>query len=189
MIYIKFGGTVDDKRVIRLIEEEFIDIAEISGWKYELVSENFRTLTNRANKELFLAGAEKEDAEGFYPLNSSDVFLEGISLALAPNMDPLRFVFDKAQKLSTISFSSAEANSPNSKFAVKKYEFLYYPYIKLVTNNHENHTKAVKILEYVKKKYIRDLEVIDTSFYWENRDEEALKVRFWKQRKDREMTV
>jgi hypothetical protein len=77
----------------------------------------------------------------------------------------------------------------NKKLTVKKYEFLYYPYIKLYTPNAERHIQVVKLLDYLKKKYIKDLEVIDTSGYWNNRDEEELKVKMWKAGSERKLII
>ena len=63
---------------------------------------------------------------------------------------------------------------------VKKYEFVYYPYIKVNTFAAETHKKIVRLLDYLKKRYMPDMRLTDSSFYWETRDEEALKVRIYK---------
>lgn len=189
MIYIKFSGSLDDRNTVSQIQEEFADIAEISGWKYSLISEDFRSMALKAKKEMFLTGGHAAHDDGFIPVPKTDVYLEGIMTTIASNMDPLRLTFDKAGKLATIAFTSGESSSHAGKVTVKKFEFLYYPYIKLITNNQENHAKAVKILDYLKKRYIPALEVTDTSGYWDSRDEEELRVKFWKQKKDREIII
>ncbi len=181
MIYLKYSGTAENKFSIRKLVDEFSDIARISGWKYEIVNENFNTLT-RASWRSFDCpendiGLDEED---ILTLNSADVFLEGIILGIDSGMDPLRLTFDKKGKLAAISFCTTDTVGLNKKLTVKKYEFLYYPYLKLYTIDAEKHKKVVKILDYLKKTYIKDLEVIDNSFYWDNRDEEELKVRMWK---------
>ena len=185
MIYLKYSGSVPDKKIIRELEEEFIDIAQISGWDHEIVTENFHTLTSRSKRGGPSGREEFDDLddEELLTLSSADVHLEGIVLKLDNDMDPLKLTFDKNGRLATISFCTTDTAGFNKKFTVKKYEFLYYPYIKIYSVDVENHIRMVKILDYLKKKYIHDLEVIDTSFYWDNRDEEELRVRIWKANK------
>jgi hypothetical protein len=189
MINLKFSGSVGDAKEILQMQEEFTDISEISGWKYALVSEDFRSMALKAKKEMFLTQKGGAGAQDAIPVPDTQVYLEGISLFIAPNMDALRLTFDRENRLATIAFSAAESSTKNGKVTVRKFEFLYYPHIKLITNNYENHIKAVKILDYVKKKYISNLHVTDSSGFWENRDEEELKVMFWKQKKDREIII
>jgi hypothetical protein len=181
MIYIKYSGTMTDRDLMRQLEEEFTDISQISGWGYELVTENFNTLTMAPRRDFpdreEINGLDDED---LLTLNSADVYLEGIVLKIDRETDPLKLTFDKNGKLATISFCTTDTVGLNKKLTVKKYEFLYYPFIKLYTPNAERHIQVVKLLDYLKKKYIKDLEVIDTSGYWNNRDEEELKVRIWK---------
>ena len=83
-------------------------------------------------------------------------------------------------KLPTISFSTTYTPGFNKKLTVKKYEFIYYPFIKLFTRDADYHSQAVKLQEYVKKKYNYYLEVMHPSYYWETRDVEQLKVKLWK---------
>lgn len=190
MIYIKYCGSIPEKDLIRQLEEEFVDISQISGWEYELVTENFNTLTS-APRRGFQEKKEFEDIEGedLLTLASADVFLEGISLKIDKDTEPLKFTFDKNGKLATISFCTTDTVGLNKKLTVKKYEFLYYPYIKLYTPNADRHMQVIKVLDYMKKKYIKDLEVIDTSFYWNNRDVEELKVRMWKTGNDKKLII
>jgi hypothetical protein len=181
MIYIKYSGSIPSKPMVRQLEEEFIDISQISGWGYELVTENFNTLTTASRRGQTEPEELNElDDEDLLTLNSADVYLEGLVLKIDREMDPLKLTFDKKGKLASISFCTTDTVGLNKKLTVKKYEFLYYPYIKLYTPNAERHIQVIKILDYLKKSYIKDLEVIDTSGYWNNRDEEELKVRIWK---------
>ncbi len=191
MIYIKYSGTIQNRNLIPQLEEELIEIAQISNWQYELVIENFNTLTS-ASKSRYINNFFYDndiDDEDLMTLNSSDVFLEGIAMIVDKNSEPFRITFDKSGKLAMISFCTTDTVGINKKLVVKKYEFLYYPYIKIYTNSAEKHIKIVKILEYLKKRYIKDLEVIDTSFYWNNRDEEDLRVKMWKMVKDKKITL
>jgi len=181
MIYLKYSGSIAGRHEIKKLTEEFSDIARISGWKYEPVNENFNTLTHASRRSFECPENDigMDDAD-MLTLNSAEVFLEGITLGIERGMEPLKLTFDKKCRLAAISFCTTDTVGLNKKLTVKKYEFLYYPYLKLYTIDAEKHKKAVKILDYLKKTYIKDLEVTDTSFYWETRDEEELKVRMWK---------
>jgi hypothetical protein len=191
MIYIKYSGTIQDRNLIPQLEEELIEIARISNWQYELIIENFNTLTSSSRREKInnYFYDNDTDEENLLTLNSSDVFLEGIAILIDKNSEPFRITFDKSGKLAMISFCTTDSVGFNKKLVVKKYEFLYYPYIKIHTDNAEKHIKIIKILEYIKKKYIKDMEVIDTSFYWNNRDEEELRVKIWRMTKDKKITL
>ena len=191
MIYIKYSGSIK-KGQIKKLQEEFVDIARISGWDYEIISEDFYTFTTKTKRNI----PTKEeilsiegDTEGLSTLNSSDVYLEGIVLRIDDRIEPLRFTFDKQGKLATISLVATDTKGLNKKLVVKKYEFLHYPFVKVYSHDVDKHKQVVTILDYLKKKYIKDLEVIDTSFYWDNRDEEELKVRLWKSSKDRKIII
>jgi hypothetical protein len=191
VIYIKYSGTIQDKSLISKLEEELIEIAQISNWQYEFIVENFNTLTSASKKGKYnnFSFDLDVDDEDLLTLNSSDVFLEGVSIMFDQNSEPMRITFDKSGKLAMISFCTTDTVGLNKKLVVKKYEFLYFPYIKIYTNNADKHIKIIKILEYLKKRYIKDLEVIDTSFYWNNRDEEDLRVKMWKMVKDKKITL
>ena len=193
MIFIKFSGKISGRKKIRALEEELIDTAVISGWKYDIITENFRTLTAQSGPGF--SGIDYSDDSADYDtdetrhVNSSEVYLEGIQVELEKGLDPLRFSFDKKGKLASISLYTSDTIGFHRKLTVKKYEFLYFPYIKINTGNYENHIKVVKLLDYFGKAYFSGFSVTDTSFYWENRDEEDLKVRFWKSAKNREIII
>lgn len=180
MISIKYSGSVKDRKNIRKLEEEFIDICRISGWNYELVTENFQTLTMKGKDKKSCRPEDETGEEELRTVSSSEVYLEGIIISPGEGAEPMRFTFDKDGRLSTINFCTTDTIGVSGKLTVKKFEFIYYPYIKIVTGTPENHTRAVKILEHVKKSYVPDLRVLDTSSFWLSRDDEELKVKFWK---------
>ena len=192
MICLKYGGSINSRKLLNNLVEEFTDIARISGWDYEYVSENFQTMTSGAKKnvpskeEVF--GSAGADSGEYITLSSSEVYLDGINLKLSGSSGPVRLTFDRHGKLATISFCTTDTMGFNSRLTVKKYEFLYHPYVKLYTFSAEKHKQVINILDYIKKRYIKNLEVIDTSFYWNNRDEEELKVRMWKASRNRNLT-
>ncbi len=190
MIYLKYSGIINSKNLLEQMKEEFLDICEISGWQYEIIKENFQTLTSKAKKGMFEKDyVEIDDFENEQlQVKGTDVYLEGLSISINKGVEPLNLTFDKKGQLAAISFYTTDTVGINSKITVKKYEFMYYPYIKIYTGNYDTHKKMVKILDYVKKKYIKNLEVIDTSFYWDNRDEENLIIKFWKERKNKQIT-
>jgi hypothetical protein len=191
MVYIKYSGTISGQESINQLVEEFVDICRISGWEYEVVRENFQSMTSRpdfpeADKLLF---SDSDGVEGMQTLSSSEVYLEGIMIKPDPERDPIRFTFDRSGRMSTIAFSTSDTSAFTKKITVKKYEFLYFPYVKMVTRDYDHHVQVVKLLDYVKKRYVKDLEVVDNSSYWETRDEEQLHVKFWKVMNSRNLIV
>jgi hypothetical protein len=179
MIYLKYSGNLQSKDLIAQLVDEFVDICRISGWDYSVIKENFQTMTMRPSS----AGRnpmKDADAMETQTLSSSEVFLEGIAIKIRPDCDPIRLTFDKACRLATIAFLATDTSGLHMKLTVKKYEFLYYPFVKLYTAGAEYHSQVIKLLDYVKKRYVKDLEVIDSSFFWETRDEEMLRVKIWK---------
>ena len=188
MVYLKYSGTIAGREALGQLTEEFVDICRISGWEYELVRENFQSMTSKPGIQDGAAGRDDGDAET-HTLSSSEVYLEGIVIKPWQDHDPIRLTFDRAGRISTIAFSATDTQGFNKKLTVKKYEFLYYPYIKLFTRCYEEHVQAVKILDYVKKRYVRDLEVLDPSFYWVARDDEQLRVKFWRALKNKDLII
>jgi hypothetical protein len=182
MIYLKYSGSIENREATSRLIDEFVDISRISGWEYNIISENFQTMTAGSGLPETDNLEDPGDAgdDGIQTLSSSEVYLEGIVIHIKPDADPVRLTFDKNGRLATISFSTTDTPGFNKKLTVKKYEFIYYPFIKLLTRDADYHAQAVKLLDYVKKKYIFDLEVMDPSYYWETRDVEQLKVKLWK---------
>jgi hypothetical protein len=179
MVYLKYSGTLRSKEIISQLTEEFIDICRISGWEYNIIKENFQTMTMNPSGDMagFKSDDEMQDAVA---LSSSEVFLEGIAIKIRPDCDPIRLTFDKNCSLATIVFSFSDTFGLHKKLTVKKYEFIYHPYVKVNTLSAEYHSQVIRLLDYIKKRYIEDLEVIDSSNYWETRDIESLKVKMWK---------
>ncbi|PKL92521.1 MAG: hypothetical protein CVV21_01835 [Candidatus Goldiibacteriota bacterium HGW-Goldbacteria-1] len=191
MAYLKYRGTISHREILRELEEELADISSISGWKYQFITENFHTMSRKTKNT-----PEPEEITGpefggeIRKVSSAEVYLDGISLFIDHGNDPLTFSFDKNGSMATVSMQLVDDPLSTHKITVKKYEFMYSPYIKMFTRNAEHHIKAVKVLDYIKKKYVTDLEVIDTTMYWETRDEEELKVIMWKSAgKNRQISI
>ncbi len=194
MIYIKYNGTIAGKESISQLVEEFVDICRINGWGYEIVKENFQSMTARTHitADTAAAGDGTEgsaDEEGILALSSSEVYLEGVIIKPSPDKEPVKLTFDRNGRLSTIIFTSSNAPGLTKKISVKKYEFMYFPFVKTITADFEHHVQVVKLLDYVKKRYVKDLEVMDTSSYWETRDDEQLRVKIWKWIKNKHLTI
>lgn len=86
---------------------------------------------------------------------------------LHPNCEPLSVMFDKNGNLQSIYgmiVNQQENNKPDS----------YYLSVKTQFAPPETHIAIVKLLKYLKKKYIQDLEVLDEGSYWETGDKELL---------------
>jgi|GEM_PF-1227886 len=196
MIYLKYSGSISGSDEIKRLQEEMADICAISGWKYELISENFDTMTRKGGRAQGLKASAFVDFEealsgnGMDTLPAGKVFLEGMAIRISDDMDPVMLSFDAEGKLATISFQDIHTQKfSGTGMSVKKVEFIHQKYIKIYTGTTENHKVAVRLLDYLGKKYIKDLDVTDTSFYWERRDEEELRVRMWKSQRAGKMIL
>ncbi|MCE5301254.1 MAG: hypothetical protein LLG37_10355 [Spirochaetia bacterium] len=179
---IRYSGSATDPETVAAIIDEFADISRISGWKYEMVRENFQTFT--AGERDDRSNTDEEGTVRPLSLSSSDVYLDGLMITINPDWEPLKLTFDRNHKMANIAFSKTDTPGFSKKITIKKYEFLYYPYIKMMTRNAENHIQAVKLLRYLKFRYIHDLKVLDPSMFWDTADIEALNVKFWREAED-----
>ncbi len=196
MIYLKYSGSIAGGDEVKKLQEEMADICTISGWKYELINENFDTIIKKSGKATGLKSSAFIDFEEVRSINSmeslpaSQVFLEGIAIKISDDMDPVMLSFDKEGMLATISIQSVNTQKfSGTEMSIQKLEIFHQRYIKIYTGNPENHKITVRLLDYLGKKYIKDLDVTDTSFYWERRDEEELRVRMWKSQRAGKMIL
>lgn len=187
MIYLKYSGSIGGSEEVRRLQEEMADICAISGWKYEMINENFDSITRKSGRSTglkspaFIDFEEALSKSAMNMLSANQVFLEGIAIKIADDMDPVTLSFDGEGKLATIALQNINTQKfSGTDMDVEKLEIFHQRYIKIYTGTPENHKVAVRLLDYLGKKYIKDLDVTDTSFYWERRDEEELRVRMWK---------
>ncbi|MFC1479175.1 hypothetical protein ACFL6F_01130 [Planctomycetota bacterium] len=109
-----------------------------------------------------------KDMKWDYNLLDEDDNVEGIVISVDKGCDPLPFLFDKTGKLCSVSTLVAFEEDADYK---------YYVSVKTQFTTLDAHIAIIKLLKYIKRKYINDLNVTDEGKYWETEDKNLLEFR------------
>ncbi len=152
---IHYFGKINSRDAVSEIQEDFREIAQVSGWVHETVDHVF------------------DQETGTTPIRLS---LRGIRLTLNPNTSPLQLTFDKDGYLSHIYYEKAPPSTRRQGAPAAARQFLHQVHTStsLRQNDASSHITLVKLLDYVKKRYVPNLEVIDNTGFWHSRDESVL---------------
>jgi hypothetical protein len=152
---VHYFGKIKSPEALREIQEEFREIAQVSGWSHEMVDHVFTQ-------------------EGELPV--ARLSLKGIRVILNKTTTPLQLTFDKDGYLSHIYYEMAPALLMNPKDSTAKRQVLHQVHTStsIRPGDAGSHITVVKLLDYVKKRYVPNLEVIDNTGYWYSRDESVL---------------
>ncbi len=167
-ITIHYKGKLNNLEQIYSVIDELKDISEIMSWKYSI-------LDNDWNSQLTAQLFQTENGvkiTGHLPL-------KGITINLHPECESFYVLFDKNGNLQSVSgmvLNPGEVESADSNFLFIKTQ--YAP--------PEIHIAIIKLLKYLKDKYISDLNVIDEGSYWVTEDQDLLirKISFIKDKMD-----
>jgi hypothetical protein len=152
---LHYFGKIKNLELIQELQDEFRDIAQVSGWAHEMVDHAY--------------SREGDTAPG-------RLSLKGIRLTLQKGSGPLQLTFDKDGYLSHIYYEkSTEIPSGRGKVAAAR-QLLHQVHTSTTLTSAEaaSHVSLVKLLDHVKKRYVPNLEVIDNTGYWSTRDELVL---------------
>lgn len=151
---VHYFGKIKSSEAVRELQEEFREIAQVSGWAHEMVDHVFTQ-------------------EGELP--TTRLTLRGIRITLNKTTSPLQLTFDKDGYLSHIYYEKAPADlmSPQSK-ATRQVLHQVHTSTAARAGDAGTHMTVVKLLDYLKKRYVPNLEVIDNTGYWYSRDESVL---------------
>ena len=151
---VHYFGKIKGQEDLRELQDEFKEIAQVSGWAHEMVDHVFAQ-------------------EGEMPVTR--LTLRGIRLTLNKTTSPLQLTFDKDGYLSHIYYEKAPADlmSPQNK-AMRQVLHQVHTSTAARAGDIATHKTVVKLLDYVKKRYVPNLEVIDNTGYWYSRDESVL---------------
>ncbi len=115
-----------------------------------------------------ISDISKELGWGFRIIDDSDKQLNGIILQPHEDCEPVSFLFDNGGRLHSIgSLLFDDWNKNFAFFASTKTQFAPL----------DVHIAIIKLLKYIKSKYINDLEVTDEADYWDTMDEAVLKEK------------
>jgi len=151
---VHYFGKIKSSEAVRELQEEFREIAQVSGWAHEMVDHVFTQ-------------------EGEMP--ATRLTLRGIRVILNKTTSPLQLTFDKDGYLSHIYYEKAPADlmSPQSK-GTRQVLHQVHTSTAARAGDAATHITVVKLLDYLKKRYVSNLEVIDNTGYWYSRDESVL---------------
>jgi hypothetical protein len=149
---VHYFGKIKNAEAVREMQEEFREIAQVSGWSHEMVDHVFTQSVESAAGRLSL---------------------RGIRLTLNKTTSPLQLTFDKDGYLSHIYYEKMPAEKGATP-ATRQVLHQVHTSTSIRANDPGTHISVVKLLDYLKKRYVSNLEVIDNTGYWYSRDEAAL---------------
>ncbi|HPG39984.1 MAG TPA: hypothetical protein PLP19_11035 [bacterium] len=157
-VTIHFQGILQDKRQINSFIEELTDIAQTMNWEWQILDEDWtkpstaKLTGNKDNREI-----------------TGHLALKGITIHLHPDCETLDLFFDAEGHLTSplaMALYHAEGN-----------DYKYYNSVKTQFAPPDIHITIIKLLKYLQKKYIPNLEVEDEGGYWDSEDKNELEKR------------
>ena len=153
-ITIHYKGKLNKPDLLNTFCYEIKDIAKDMNW-------SFNTINNDLNKPNSSYMDENGHIKGYIPL-------KGINVTIHPKAESLSFLFDKNGNLRNLLMMTYK----NGKESEASYIFIKTQFAPI-----EIHITIIKLLGYIKKKYISNLKVIDEGNYWETRDTKILEEK------------
>jgi hypothetical protein len=159
-ITIHYRGKIDRIEDVAQLSGEIKEFAEILNWDIRQWNENWN-LPNRA--------ALKKRKDGLEL--SGHVPIRGISIIPDPECEPMFLTFNKdgslASSMNMVMMADNEIDMDEMWLSTKT-QFA----------TAEIHVALIKLLRFLKNKYISNLEVHDEGKFWENNDMLKLEERF-----------
>ncbi len=157
-ITIHYQGTLQDKSQINSFIEELTDIAKTMNWQTQVLDEDW----SQPSTAKLSSAKNGVEITGY-------LALKGILIHLHPDCEPLTLFFD-AKGCLTSPFDCALGNDEKTKENS-------YIFVKTQFAPPDIHITIIKLLKYLQKKYIPNLEVQDEGGYWDNEDKNELEKR------------
>lgn len=157
-VTIHYQGKINDKKTIYKLIEEVEDIAQTESWPYQVLDEDWAVPpTAKLESTSGLAGIQIIGHTG----------LKGIRFQPHPECEYIWLFFNHAGLLTTpfrIALD-AEENYPERK-----------PWLSTKTgfSSMATHIKVINLFQYLKEKYISDLDLQDESGFWESKNRNHL---------------
>jgi len=155
-ITIHYRGSIKHLSLIDQFQKEMVDFCKSMNWKYHLWNED---QSKPFDAELVHTN-EGATIEGHIPLR-------GISIITDPNNESLDLLFTPEGNLSSFMLEILRHDGTLSK----DHDWIF---VKTQYGSIDSHIAIVKLLQYLKQKYIVDLEAKDEGEYWETGDKERL---------------
>lgn len=155
-ITIHYKGNIKSMSLIDQLQKEMVDICESMNWKYHLLNEDL----NKPFSAELIHTERGAEIEGHIPL-------KGIIITTDPNNESLDLLFTPKGQLSSFMLEILLHEGTLD-------EEMRWCFVKTQFGPIDAHIAIVKLLDYMKKKYVPDLEVKDDGEYWETLDRERL---------------
>lgn len=155
-ITIHYCGTIKDRSLIGELQEEMTDICQSMNWEYQLWNED---------------QSQPFDAQLVHTDNGAEIKghipLRGITIITDPQNESLDLLFNPQGQLSSFMLEILKHDGTLDKDH-------NWVFVKTQFGSVDAHIAIIKLLQYLKRSFIPDLEVIDEGEYWETEDKERL---------------
>jgi hypothetical protein len=158
-VTIHYRGTIDDKTMVGKLADEMEDFAHSLDWETERWNEDW----SKPNTARISPGKRVVRTVGHAPLH-------GITLYPHEHCEPLWLTFDPTGSLVNIvgmAMLAQKEGKTDESWTSTKTQFAPI----------ETHIAIVKLLQYVKRRYVANLEVYDDGGYWGSGDVHELQRR------------
>jgi hypothetical protein len=153
-ITIHYSGKINDLRDITRLQEELADICETLNWSYEI--------WNYDMEQPFSAHFQKKDdtaeIQGHLPLR-------GVTFIPHPKVETVSFLFNPDNEITT-PVNEIIRHEPGQE----KNEEPFWVSVKTQYAPPSTHITLIKLLFYLKKAYLSNLNVVDEGAFWETGD-------------------
>ena len=159
-VTLRYSGTLNDRDLLPRLSEDFQDIAATHAWPVDLLAP-------------LPAGQLSERSRTLAPA----LVLAGLRVIVHPQTDPLWLTFDPEGTLTRLGTYPLTQMARDGSPQGARFSFLHQSQASMQTGigGPLLHKTVVSLLDYLKRAYVSDLQVLDESGYWETRDEAALK--------------
>ncbi|MGH7442540.1 MAG: hypothetical protein ACREKE_07710 [bacterium] len=156
-VTLRYSGTLSDPVGLDRLREDFLDIAAIHAWPVDLLEREPVSSRRFGGGNATLA---------------PPLVLAGLKVIVHPQTDPLWLTFDEAGVLTRLGGYAL------GSFTNPRLGLLHQSQASIQTSigGVALHRTVVGLLDYLKRAYVRDLDVVDDSGFWQNRDEGALRL-------------
>jgi hypothetical protein len=157
-VTIHYRGSIDNKTHIDKFIVEMSDICDSMNWKYEVLDEDWSVPSS-------LEVDHQEDGVSL----KGHAGLKGISFTPHEHCEPVRLTFDAEGHLNSVmNIALGMQKSKNG---------LPWLFSKTQFAGAEVHISIIKLLKYIHKKYVSNLEVRDEGDYWDTGDKATVNNR------------
>lgn len=159
-VTIHFRGSLDDKNRVHELMEEVTDICESMDWEYNLLDEDWEKVPNLAINPV------EDGAMGL----DGHAGLKGILFCPNPDCEVVSLTFTSEGHLNSLmNLATGQTKEEDGKppWVFTKTQFA----------GAEAHVSIVKLLKYLKQKYMSDLEVEDEGNFWDTGDFNQVETR------------